>query len=180
MPLQHEPIAKYAARMADAISDREPILIGLSFGGMMSIEIARLIPTAKIILISSIQSYHQIPLWMRVAGNLKINQVVPLRPYKFLESIQNKRLGVTTSAEKELVNQYRNNTPQAYLDWAINEILNWKNDWQPANLFHIHGEDDKIFPINKITPTHRIKNAGHFMIMNRADEVSNCIKIILS
>jgi pimeloyl-ACP methyl ester carboxylesterase len=180
MPEKKEPISTYAARMAQSITDKDPILIGLSFGGMMCIEIARLIPVAKIILISSIQSYLQLPLWMRVAGKLKVNHLVPLRPYKLLQNIQNKRLGVTTSAEKEMVNQYRKNTPQAYLDWAINEILNWENDWQPASLFHIHGDADKIFPIAKIPATHIIKNAGHFMIMNRAKEVNVYLNHILS
>ena len=35
-------------------TSRNPILIGLSFGGMMCIEIAKLIPVEKVILISSI------------------------------------------------------------------------------------------------------------------------------
>jgi hypothetical protein len=117
---------------------------------------------------------------MRVAGKLKINKLVPLRPYKFLQGIQNRRLGVTTAAEIEMVNNYRRNTPQVYLDWAINEILNWKNDWQPASLFQIHGDNDKIFPIHCISPTYIIKNAGHFMILNRGSEVSECLKLILS
>jgi pimeloyl-ACP methyl ester carboxylesterase len=180
MPVKSEPIAKYAARMAHSIPDKDPVLIGLSFGGMMSIEIARLIPVAKIILISSIQTYRQLPLWMRFAGKLKVNKLIPLRPYKFIEPIQNKRLGVTTAAERELVNQYRKITPQVYLDWAINEIINWKNDWKPATLFHIHGDADKIFPIDKISATHIIKNAGHFMIMNKATEVNECLKFILA
>ena len=180
MPDKNEPISKYATRMAISITDKEPVLIGLSFGGIMCIEIARLIPVAKIILISSIQSHRQMPMWMRIAGKLKVNRFVPLRPYKFLQSIQNKRLGVTTLAEIELVNQYRKNTPQVYLDWAINEILNWKNDWQPASLFHIHGDKDKIFPVNKLSPSHIIKNAGHFMIMNRAVAVNKCLALILN
>ncbi len=179
MPVKNEHISNYAARMAQSIPDQNPVLLGLSFGGMMSIEIARLIPVEKIILISSIQSYRQLPLWLRIAGKLKINYLVPLRPYKLLEPFQNKRLGVTTKAEKEIVNHYRRNTPQVYLDWAINEILNWKNDWQPASLFHIHGDADKIFPIAKIAPAYIIKNAGHFMIMNRAADVSECVKLIL-
>lgn len=177
-PQPGETIQAYAARMCLPIKEEKPVLIGLSFGGMISIEIAKLIPVHKIILISSIQSKWQMPRWMRVAGKLKIDCLIPLRPYKLLESIQNRRMGVTTLAEKEMVNNYRKNTSQVYIDWAINEILNWNNEWQPARLYHIHGDEDKIFPIQKLSPTHIVKGAGHMMVFNRAAAVNECLKAI--
>ena len=160
------------------ITEEKPVLIGLSFGGIISIEIAKIIDTHKIILLSSIHSKRQMPNWMRVAGKLKLNRIIPMRPYKILESLQNKRMGVTTLAEKEMVNKYRKNTSQVYIDWAINEILNWDNEWQPAHLYHIHGDEDKIFPIQKLSPTHIIKGAGHMMVFNRAAAVNECLKAI--
>ena len=177
-PQADETIQAYAARMCLPIKEDKPVLIGLSFGGMISIEIAKLIDTHKVILLSSIHSKWQMPRWMRVAGKLKLNRLIPMRPYKILESIQNKRMGVTTIAEKELVNNYRKNTSQVYIDWAINQILNWNNEWQPAQLYHIHGDDDKIFPIQKLSPTHTVKAAGHMMIFNRAAAVNECLKAI--
>ena len=177
-PQADETIQAYAARMCLPIKEDKPVLIGLSFGGMISIEIAKLIDTHKVILISSIHSKWQMPRWMRVAGKLKLNRLIPMRPYKILESIQNKRMGVTTIAEKELVNNYRKNTSQVYIDWAINQILNWNNEWQPAQLYHIHGDDDKIFPIQKLSPTHTVREAGHMMIFNRAAAVNECLKAI--
>ncbi len=179
-PHPGETIQGYAARMCLPIKEEKPVLMGLSFGGMISIEIAKLIPTHKIILISSIHSKRQMPRWMRVAGKLKINRLIPLRPYQILESLQNKRMGVTTLAEKEMVNRYRKNTSQVYIDWAINEILNWNNEWWPAGLYHIHGDDDKIFPIQKLSPTHIVKGAGHMMIFNRAGAVNDCLEAIVA
>ncbi len=179
-PQRGEAIQDYAARMCLAIKEDKPVLMGLSFGGMIGIEMAKLIDTHKIILISSIHSKKQMPRWMRVAGKLKINRLIPMRPYKILESIQNRRMGVTTKAERELVNNYRKNTSQVYIDWAINEILNWKNEWQPPGLYHIHGDADKIFPIQKLTPTHTVKAAGHLMIFNRAAAVNKYLKAIIA
>lgn len=179
-PQAGETIQAYAARMCLPVKEDKPVLIGLSFGGMISIEIAKLIDTHKVILISSIYSKWQMPRWMRVAGKLKLNRLIPMRPYKILESIQNKRMGVTTIAEIELVNNYWKNTSQVYIDWAINQILNWDNEWQPTRLYHIHGDDDKIFPIQKLSPTHTVKAAGHMMILNRAAAVNNCLKAIVA
>ena len=81
--------------------------------------------------------------------------------------------------EIEMVRNYRKNVPEIYTNWAINEVLNWKNNWQPPAIFHIHGDNDKMFPIKNVSPTHIIKGGGHFMIMNKAAEVSDCINAVI-
>ena len=69
--LHHSPresLASYAARMASQISEPEPIIIGLSFGGMIGIEIARQQAVKKLIIISGVKTSRELPRWMRVAG----------------------------------------------------------------------------------------------------------------
>lgn len=78
-PLQKETIEAYAKRMMVAIDEENPILMGLSFGGMLCIEISKQIAVQKIIIISSIKSYTELPLWMKAAGRLKLNKIVPIR-----------------------------------------------------------------------------------------------------
>ncbi len=182
-PLKNETIHQYANRMSGGIADENPILLGLSFGGMMAIEISKLINTQQVILVSSIQSFTEMPWWMKLAGKLRLNRLLPLRPYKILEPIQNNRMGVETNEDIEMITNYRKNISPVYLHWAINEILNWQNNWQPPNIDHIHGGTDKIFPLKNLSPahqTHVIKDGGHFMVFNRAGEVSNAIQNILA
>ena len=50
-PEKDEPIEVYAKRMSKYIKDEKPVLMGLSFGGMMAIEITKLLPVDKLILI---------------------------------------------------------------------------------------------------------------------------------
>ena len=179
LPVQNETIEQYATRMLTNIKDKNPVLMGLSFGGIMSIEIARQIPVEKVILISSIKSSKEIPRWMKLAGRLKLNRMMPMRSYKILEPLQNYNLGAKSPEEKEMARAFRENVSQQYLDWAINQILNWKNDWQPAPLYHIHGSADKLFPIKKINANFVINNAGHLMIMNKHKEVNQFLSRIL-
>ena len=178
-PEPGENIDAYAARMRAGINEENPILCGLSFGGMISIEISKQIPVDKLILISSIKSIRELPRWMRTCGLLRLNRLFPMRSFKLMEPIQNRNLGITTPEEIELVRSYRRNAPQAYMDWAINQVLNWRNDWSPTKVYHVHGDADRLFPIRKIVPTHIIKGGGHFMIMNRAEEVSDVLNKIL-
>lgn len=179
IPLPKETLVNYVARMAEEIVHPNPILTGVSFGGMVSIEIAKSIPVEKIILISSVKNFHEMPLLMRLAGKSKINKVVPLKPYSFLEPIENYNLGITNEEEKILAKEYRKNINPLYLDWAINEIVNWKNDWRPVNLFHIHGSKDRIFPLKNIRADFVVPDGGHFMLMNKSENVNEILKEII-
>jgi pimeloyl-ACP methyl ester carboxylesterase len=179
MPGKDETIQHYAKRMCAAILEENPVLMGLSFGGMLCTEIAKLIPVSKIIIISSIKSSKELPFWMKAAATLKLNKIVPLKSTRLTQPIQNKMLGVQTDEEKTLVASLRREADLPYTNWAVNQALNWKNDWHHPKIYHIHGDKDNMFPIKNIKADYTIKNAGHFMIMNRAAEVSACINAIL-
>ena len=179
IPQYRESITSYAQRMRIEIQDHNPVLLGLSFGGMMSIEIAKQIPVEKIILISSISTHHEMPWYMKVAGRLRLNKIIPLRPYSFLEPLENYNLGAQTPEEKQLVREYRKNLNFQYSDWAIDQVLNWKNDWYPQNLIHIHGSKDHIFPVTNVKADYIIKDGGHLMLMNKASEVNEILKKVL-
>ncbi|MBL0356896.1 MAG: alpha/beta hydrolase [Chitinophagaceae bacterium] len=179
-PGKNESIEAYATRMSKSIKEENPILMGLSFGGIMCIEIAKLLPVKKLILISSVPAYKQIPLWMRTAGKLRLNKVLPIRSAStLLEPVQNYHIGAATAEEKEIVRQYRKMVSPVYLHWAINAILNWKNEWHPASLYHIHGDADRIFPIKNVKPDHIIKGGTHFMIFTKAREISEKLALVL-
>ncbi|MEO6456442.1 MAG: alpha/beta hydrolase [Ginsengibacter sp.] len=178
-PEKNEDITTYAKKLIKNIHHNNPVLIGLSFGGMMCIEIARLIPVEKIIIISSVRSFKEIPLWMRIAGKLKLNKIFPVRSFKLIEPLENYNLGIETREEKEMVELYRKNINPQYSNWAVDTILNWNNTWIPQNLFHIHGDRDRIFPVTKVKPDYVVSSGGHLMVMNRFDMVNKYINLIL-
>jgi thioesterase domain-containing protein len=53
VPLKKEKIEDYATRILDQITTVNPTLIGLSFGGLIAVEVAKQIETDKVILIAS-------------------------------------------------------------------------------------------------------------------------------
>lgn len=176
IPDENESIESYAKRMSAEIRHPKPILIGLSFGGMMCIEIAKIISVEKIILISSVATFHEMPLYMRLAAKVRLNKILPLHPYSFLEPVENYNLGVQTPEQKQLVREYRKNIDPRYTTWAIDRILNWKNDWFPENVIHIHGDHDHIFPLKTIKANYVIPGGGHLLLMNQADMVNEILK----
>jgi len=180
LPLPDETLQHYAERMRAEIDEENPLLMGLSFGGMLCTEIAKQIPVKKIIIISSIKSSEERPVWMKTVATLRLNKILPMRSTKLTEPLQNRMLGVSTEEEINLVRQFRTKADEPYTSWALHQAINWKNDWKHPEIFHIHGDNDNLFPIKYIKPDFTIKKGGHFMIMNRADEVSYYINTILS
>ena len=179
MPQPPETIQQYSERMRAGIAEENPILMGLSFGGMICTEIAKQIPVSKIIIISSIKSSKELPWWMKTVATLKLNKIVPLKSTRLTQPIQNKMLGIQSEEERTLVASLRRKVDLPYTNWAVNQAINWKNEWHHPNIYHIHGDNDRMFPIKNIKADYTIKSGGHFMIMNLATEVSTCINAIL-
>lgn len=174
-PRKKETIGAYASRMSGFIEHKDPILLGVSFGGMMGIEIAKQLSLKKLFLISSIKSSDELPLWMKVAAGLQLDKVIHVQSLPFTETIGNKRLGVSTEEEKQMVREYRRNADPVYVNWAVHQVINWKNKWHPECTIHIHGDSDSIFPIKNIKATHTVKGGTHLMIFNKAQKISDLI-----
>lgn len=179
IPETNEEFKHYVKRMADEIHHENPVLVGLSFGGMMSVEIAKILPVSKIILLSSIATTDEMPWYMKAAGKLKLDKIFPLRPSKLLAPLENYNLGVKTAEEKRLVESYRKNIDPYYTSWAIDKILNWDNTFYPKDLVHIHGDNDHIFPLRYVRADHVIAGGGHLFLMDKAQEVNSILKNIL-
>jgi hypothetical protein len=109
-----------------------------------------------------------------------MHKVTPLKANtRLLRPVQNFFLGAQTSEDKEVAIQFRRNADVNYVRWAIDKVVNWQNTFIHPQLIHIHGNADKMFGVKKAHPTHIINNGGHFMIMNKAAEVSAAINQFL-
>lgn len=185
MPLPAESIQDYAGRMCEQVREEEAVLIGVSFGGMMAIEMAKHKHFGKIILVSSVRNRSELPAWMKLTGRLRLQQLMPpdkllaFKLARYVEPLENFFLGAVSQEEKALANAFRREVDKQYLRWAIHQVLEWKNDWEPVNLYHIHGDRDRIFPIGKLRPTHVLKGGTHFMVYGEAGKMIGLLKEII-
>ena len=67
IPLDNETLSEYDKRIADKIVHKNPVLIGVSFGGILVQEMAKFIEVRKIIIISSVKSNLEFPRRMKIA-----------------------------------------------------------------------------------------------------------------
>ena len=71
IPFQNESLKLYAKRISKKITKPNPILIGVSFGGILVQEISKHISFKKIFIISSIKSSYELPVTMKMAKKNK-------------------------------------------------------------------------------------------------------------
>ena len=180
VPDKAESIENYAYRISNQIKSDNPILIGLSFGGIIAIEVSKHIKTEKIILLASAKTKLEIPFYYKLAGKLQLHKLIPARIFKSANFLSYWFFGINNKSEKLLLKNILEDTDASFLKWALNEIVNWKNIKVEGNLIHIHGSSDRILPIKYINVDFKVKNGGHFMTLNKDIELSNLIKNIIS
>jgi pimeloyl-ACP methyl ester carboxylesterase len=172
-PERKEPIAHYAGRMNALVRHENPVLMGLSFGGIMAVEMSRLLPIRRLWLLSSVKERRELPGYMRFGKHLPLHKLLlPLNPQRRMGPFENYNLGVETLDERTMVNEFRKRVDPFFLRWSINAIISWEAPRPPGNTFHIHGGNDRIFPVALAHPDRVVPGAGHFMAHNRAPEVS--------
>jgi len=59
-----------------------------------------------------------------------------------------------------------------FLRWALDAVLKWKTACSDADIFHIHGNQDHILPLKYVKADYVVKGGGHFMTVNKAEEIS--------
>ncbi len=175
LPQDKESIEHYASRLALQITEPRPVLIGLSFGGIIAVEIAKLIETDKVILISSVKSAKEIPFYYRWIGRAGFHKRIPPEFLNRNNFITNWLFGTVDAKERDMLKQFLGDTNPVFFKWALDQVVQWKNRAIPGNTFHIHGSGDRIFPIRFTNYDIRIPNGGHFMTLNRAGEINEIL-----
>lgn len=169
VPLEKESLSAYAYRMTKKIKHKNPVLLGVSFGGILVQEMSRFIAVKKIIVVSSVLHQREFPMRMKFAKKTKAYKLVPTSFFSNVENIAKYALGETATNRVALYKKYMYVSDKKYLDWAIKEIINWQQREVPSNVVHIHGSNDKVFPIKNIKRNNviTIKNGTHVMIVNK-------------
>jgi len=166
-PILNESIESYAIRLSKDIIHHKPVLIGVSFGGLIVQEISKLLDVDKLIIISSVKSNTELPLYMKSAKFLKLYNYFPLKLFDEIFNIS-KFLKINKIYKKiDLVDKYLSVRDENYLKWAIREILNWKQKKPLEGVIHLHGDKDITFPISIIKNCITIQGGTHALILTK-------------
>ena len=178
-PHKNESLQDYAKRMCLRVKHQNPILVGVSFGGILVQEMASHIQCNKVIIISSIKSNQEMPNHMLLAKRTNAHRLLPIKWVKNLETFALFVLGNGIKHRVDHYKRYLSERDPEYLNWAIDKLVKWSRKEADKNIIHIHGKHDTIFPVKNIkNPLIQI-DGDHAIILTKSDWLNkNLPKII--
>ncbi|WP_459212644.1 alpha/beta hydrolase family protein [Aquimarina rhabdastrellae] len=168
MPKPKEHISDYAKRMCEDIKHDNPVLIGVSFGGVMVQEMSKHVKLKKLIIISSVKSKHELPNRMKIARKTRSYKLLPTSIVSKIDNWERFAFGDFAKKRAEMYKRYLSVRDKGYLDWAIENMVCWDQEEAPEGIVHIHGDKDIVFPEVNINSYIKLAGGTHVMIVNRA------------
>lgn len=165
IPLEKETLPEYAKRIAQKIQHPNPVLIGVSFGGILVQEMTRFIEARKVIIISSVKTNVEFPRRMKVAKTTKAYKLIPTNLVANVESLSKFSFGYKIDQRLKLYEKFLRVRDKRYLDWAVEQVILWERTIADEKVVHIHGDDDDVFPIKHIQNCIVVKGGTHAMIL---------------
>ena len=167
IPLDKESLSDYALRMTKNIKHQNPVLIGVSFGGILVQEMARHINARKVIIISSVRSNLEFPRRMKIGKSTKAYKLIPMQILLNIEKLAKFSFGEKINKRIQLYEKFLSVRDLRYLQWAVESVILWDRSEIDEKVIHIHGDKDDVFPIKYINSCIVVKGGTHIMILNK-------------
>ncbi len=167
IPLKDEKLSAYAKRMSKKIDHENPVLVGVSFGGILVQEISQHIKVRKVVVVSSVKHQKELPTRMKLARQTKAYKLLPTGLINNIDFLAKYAFGEVVTKRVELYEKYLSVRDRYYLDWSIDNIVNWSAPKNVDNMIHIHGDKDGVFPVSNIKNHVNVKGGTHIMIINK-------------
>ncbi len=120
------------------------------------------------------------PKRMVLAKSTKAYKLIPISLVQNIESLAKFSFGKKVNERLKLYEKFLSVRDKRYLDWAIEQVVLWERKVVNANVVHIHGDADDVFPIKYIKDCIVVTGGTHVMILNKYRWLNaNLPKIIL-
>ena len=178
-PERNETLQHYAFRMADTLDNSEPFaLVGVSFGGMVSSEITKILKPVRTVLVSSAACRQELPFYFRGAGRLHLVPYIPESLLTIPRPLMDVISSLKAKEDRKLMGDIMRDTDPKFLKWAVNSILTWDNDEVPTDIRRIHGDSDRLLPLR--AEANQLLKGGHLVIIEQAEIMAGMIEKELS
>jgi len=171
----------YAEILLDQIDTSENfILIGVSIGGMIAVEMTELVKPMQTIVMSSAKCRQELPHRYRFMRVLPLNKLVPKSLYKIGAQIAQPLVEPDRKVGKEVFKAMLKAKSSKFFKRTANMIVNWKRKTYPEGIIHIHGNNDHTIPLRKVKANYVVENGSHMMVYTKGDEISTLLNKVLA
>ncbi|MFV8353864.1 alpha/beta hydrolase [Flavobacterium sp. XS2P14] len=180
IPLDNESLTHYAKRISEKIKHENPVLIGVSFGGILVQEMSKHLNARKVLIISSVKSNLEFPLRLKLAKTTKAYKLIPMSLILNIESLAKFSFGEKVNQRLKLYEKFLSVRDIRYLNWAVEQVVLWDRTVIDESVIHIHGDMDDVFPIKNIKDCIVVKGGTHIMILNKYKWLNENLPRIIS
>ena len=167
MPKQGESLESYAKRMISNIKEENVVLLGVSFGGILVQEMSKYMNLRKLFVVSSIKSKHELPKRLKVMKFTKAYKILPTQLVSNIDVLAKYAFGETITKRIELYKKYLSVNDKQYLDWAIENVIEWDQEEPNEDAIYIQGDNDAVFPHSCVGNCIIIPGGTHIMVINK-------------
>ncbi len=178
---KQETLSSYCKKLSEQIDTTKPFtLVGLSFGGVIAVEMTKFLHPVQTVLISTFCFKKEVPWFYFILSKTGIYKLVPVRVFLKPNHFVFRLFGAYNLRAKELFRQILEDTNPEFFHWALNQLFSWDNDWRPPNLVRIHGTADKVLPYKTNMQAIPVKDGSHLMVYSKSEIVSEILTEKLS
>lgn len=182
-PHRAETLPEYGRRMAGALAPGRVDLVlgGVSFGGMVALEMARHLRARAVILIASCGSNEALGRTRRLLANVgsRMPKAAFLPPPPFW------RLGAwafgarAPGDRRAFYDLVRASRPDV-VAWGLGAIAHWHpTEGPPCPVRHIHGSDDRLIGAARVNAEVVVLGAGHLLNVSHAAAVNAFLRSVV-
>lgn len=181
-PLANESLESYARRMLEKIGpiDDQTWIGGASFGGMLALHMAEQVEPRGVILLGSVRSPDQFPLYVRWARRLR--WATPLIPVRLLQVTLMPLIMLIAGKRWPriygLAWQMKRANPRV-IRWSIRALLGWTRTPQvKCPVYHIHGQRDMVLLARLTNPDCIVPGGGHIVSLTHPQAVNEYLQLV--
>lgn len=169
-------LAEYAALMAERITTEKNVIVGSSMGGMVTVEIAKLIQPEGAVLVSAPSGRHEFPQVLKNLNALRLHRALTPKQMLRISTLADLFMGFKTGEQRAMFYDMLRGNGEDFLHFSVAAVLEWKNTTPPPVPFlQILGTKDRLFKQDKIPNAVMLEGSGHFTAFERGKEVSEII-----
>ncbi len=178
----NESLYDYAARIIEKYGiTSDDILAGLSFGGLVAQQIADILKPDYVILISSFRTKDDLKIQFSSGLKLKLHKLMPEMKSEFIGTIVANYLNSGTSQSKSALKAMLSSTDMKLMKWSLEKIYEQNNPLAiDVKKYSLIGSIDRVVKPWKIESTYIVEGGSHFMVYDKAEEISDIIRGIVN
>ena len=179
-PTPDESFSDYLRRLIAPVEFPAHFYLGgVSLGGIAAVELERILNPRKMLLISTVLTSDEIPAQLKMLRYIELHKIVSKKGMERTAELLDNFMLTRSERHRDLFLDMLHHTSEEFLRFGADAVVRWNNKIPPQNYLRLHGENDLVFPVKQISGAITIPNGTHFMIVEKAAQLSRLVDCFL-